>query len=56
LSNQENQSKTHDLLQLARERGYLLTNEVNKVLPDSEDASEELDEFFSALERDGLGI
>jgi RNA polymerase primary sigma factor len=56
LSNQENQSKTHDLLQLARERGYLLTNEVNKVLPDSEDASEELDEFLSALERDGLGI
>jgi RNA polymerase primary sigma factor len=56
LSNQENQSKTHDLLQLARERGYLLTNEVNKVLPDSEDAPEELDEFFSALERDGLGI
>jgi RNA polymerase primary sigma factor len=56
LSNQENQSKTHDLLQLARERGYLLTNEVNNVLPDSEDASEELDEFLSALERDGLGI
>ena len=56
MSNQENQSKTHDLLQLARERGYLLTNEVNNVLPDSEDASEELDEFLSALERDGLGI
>jgi RNA polymerase primary sigma factor len=56
LSTQENQSKTHDLLQLARDRGYLLANEVNAVLPATEDASEELDELFSALERDGLQV
>lgn len=54
--NQENQTKTRDLLQLGRERGYLLTNELNSALPVSEDASEELDELFSALERDGVQI
>jgi RNA polymerase primary sigma factor len=56
LSNQENQSQVHDLLQLARERGYLLTNELNKVLPTSQDAPEEFDELFSVLERDGVEI
>jgi len=56
LSNQENQSQMHDLLQVARERGYLLTNELNKALPTSEGATEEIDELFSALERDGVEI
>jgi RNA polymerase primary sigma factor len=56
LPNQENQSQIRDLLQLASERGYLLTNELNKVLPSSPGASEELDELFSALERDGVEI
>jgi RNA polymerase primary sigma factor len=56
LSNQENQSQMHDLLQLARERGYLLANELNKALPTSEGATEEIDELFSALERDGLEV
>jgi RNA polymerase primary sigma factor len=56
LSNPENQTQMQDLLQLARERGYLLTNELNKALPLSPDTSDELDELFSALERDGLEI
>ena len=56
MSNQENQSQMHDLLQLARERGYLLANELNKALPTSEGATEEIDELFSALERDGLEV
>ena len=56
MSNQENQSQMHDLLQLARERGYLLANELNKALPISEGATEEIDELFSALERDGLEV
>jgi RNA polymerase primary sigma factor len=56
LSNQENQTKTHDLLQLAKERGYLLTNELNSALPVSEDTSEEIDELFAALERDGVQV
>jgi RNA polymerase primary sigma factor len=56
LSNQQNQSQMHELLQLARERGYLLANELNKALPTSESATEEIDELFSALERDGLEV
>jgi len=56
LSNQENQTKTRDFLQLARERGYLLTRELNSAHPPSDSSSEELDELFSALERDGLEI
>jgi RNA polymerase primary sigma factor len=56
LANQENQSQMHDLLQLARERGYLLMNELNKVLPASEETTEELDELFSTLERDGVEV
>ena len=55
--NQENhQSQMRDLLQLARERGYLLTNELNRALPVSEETTEELDELFSALERDGIEV
>jgi RNA polymerase primary sigma factor len=56
LSNQENQSQVRDLLQLARERGYLLMNELNRVFPASEEATEEIDELFSVLERDGIEV
>jgi RNA polymerase primary sigma factor len=56
LSNQDNQSPVRGLLQSARERGYLLANELNTALPASDGASEELDELFSALERDGIQI
>jgi RNA polymerase primary sigma factor len=56
LSNQENQTKTRDLLQLARERGYLLTNDLNSAPSVLNDAPEELDELFSVLERDGVEI
>jgi RNA polymerase primary sigma factor len=56
LSNQESQTKPRDLLQLARERGYVLTSELNSALSISEDASEEVDELFSALERDGVRV
>jgi RNA polymerase primary sigma factor len=56
LSNQDNQSPVRGLLQSARERGYLLANELNTALPATDGASEELDELFSALERDGIQI
>jgi RNA polymerase primary sigma factor len=56
LLNQEKQSEMRDLLQLARKRGYLLTDELNKALPASEDATEEIDELFSVLERDGIEV
>jgi RNA polymerase primary sigma factor len=56
LSNEENQSGMQDLMQLARARGYLLMNELNQVLPVSEDAMEDIDELFSALDRDGVQV
>jgi RNA polymerase primary sigma factor len=56
LSNLENQTQMRDLLQVARERGYLLVNELDKVLPASEETTEELDELFSVLERDGVEV
>jgi RNA polymerase primary sigma factor len=56
LSNQENPGKLSDLLQLARERGYLLTNELNTALATLDEGSEELDKLLSALERDGVEI
>lgn len=56
MSNQESQTKKRDHLQLARERGYVRTNELKSALPISEDASEEVDELFSALEQDGVRI
>jgi len=45
-----------DLLQLGRERGYLLMDELRKVVPVSEDATEEIDDLFSSLERDGVEV
>jgi RNA polymerase primary sigma factor len=56
LLNQEKQSQIGELLQLARERGYVLADELNKALPVSEESTEELDELFSVLERDGIEI
>jgi len=56
LSHPDNQSGMRDLMQLARERGYLLMNELNKVLPVSEETAEEIDELFSSLERDGVEV
>ena len=56
MSNLENQTQMRDLLQVARERGYLLVNELDKVLPASEETTEELDELFSVLERDGVEV
>jgi RNA polymerase primary sigma factor len=56
LPTQENQTKTRELLQLGRERGYVLTHELNAAHPVSDAAPEELEELFSALERDGVEI
>ena len=56
MSHPDNQSGMRDLMQLARERGYLLMNELNKVLPVSEESAEEIDELFSSLERDGVEV
>lgn len=53
---QENNTQIHDLLQLARQRGYLLIEEINPVLPISGVSNDEIDELFAGLERDGVEI
>jgi RNA polymerase primary sigma factor len=53
---QENHSRIQSLLQLARVRGYLLMDELNQLLPATEESNEETDELFAALERDGVEI
>lgn len=53
---QAHNTHTHDILQLARERGYVLIEEINQVLPASEASNDEIDELFASLERDGVEI
>ncbi len=54
--NQEKQTQVRELLQLAKERGYLLLDEMNKILSVAEDSAEETDELLSHIERDGIEI
>jgi RNA polymerase primary sigma factor len=56
LLNQEKQTQVRELLQLAKERGYLLLDEMNKLLSAAEDTPEETDELLSGLERDGIEV
>jgi RNA polymerase primary sigma factor len=56
LTTHENQTRVHDLLQLARERGYLLMDEMNQLLPATEGSNEDADELFASLERDGIEV
>ena len=56
MSNSEDETQVRDLRQSARARDHMLTNELNAVLPVSEDLPEKVDELFSALDQDGLAI
>jgi RNA polymerase primary sigma factor len=53
---QENSTQIQDLLQFARERGYLLIEELNQVLPASGASNDEIDELLAGLERDGVEV
>jgi RNA polymerase primary sigma factor len=44
------------LINTGRERGYLLSNEVNDILPAEIHSSEEIDELLSTFERYGIDI
>jgi RNA polymerase primary sigma factor len=44
------------LINTGRERGYLLSNEVNDILPTEIHSSEEIDELLSTFERYGIDI
>jgi len=56
LLKQEKQTQVGELLQTAKQRGYLLLDEMNKILSVAEDSAEETDELLSSLERDGIEI
>jgi RNA polymerase primary sigma factor len=44
------------LLTMGKERGYLLFDEVNELLPADEHTPEEIDNLFSTIQRDGIDV
>jgi RNA polymerase primary sigma factor len=53
---EEKYDQMRHLITLGRERGYLLFDEVNDVLPAEIDSHEEIDDLLSTLERYGISI
>jgi len=56
LAIQEKSEQVRNLVNLGKERGYLLHDEVIELLPIEEQATEEIDKLFSSFERDGIEI
>ena len=56
LVTQEKNEQIRNLITIGKERGYLLTDEVNGVLAAEEHSTEELDTLFASLETDGIEI
>jgi RNA polymerase primary sigma factor len=56
LLTQEKHDLMGNLLSLGKSRGYVLNEEVNDVLSAEEHTTEEIDNLFSSLERDGTEI
>ena len=56
LVTQEKNDHIRNLITVGKERGYLLTDEVNGVLAAEEHSTEELDNLFASLETDGIEI
>ncbi len=53
---QEKEDQFRSLLTLGKERGYLLIDEVNDLLPVEDHTPEEIDGALSAIQRDGIDI
>jgi RNA polymerase primary sigma factor len=53
---EERYDQVRQLIGIGKERGYLLYDEVNAILPPEVHSSEEIDEMLSALERYGINI
>ena len=49
LSLEEKYDEVQQLIIIGKERGFLLFNEINDLLPDGVTSSEEIDELFSML-------
>jgi RNA polymerase primary sigma factor len=56
LVTQEKNDHIRNLITIGKERGYLLTDEVNSALAAEDHSSEELDSLFASLETDGIEI
>ena len=53
---EEAYEQVRTLIAMGRERGYLLSNEINDVLPAEDHSSEEIDDLLSSFERYGIDI
>jgi RNA polymerase primary sigma factor len=53
---QEQDDRVCDFINLGKERGYVLFDEVNEVLPQATQTLEELESLLTALERDNIQI
>ena len=53
---EEKYDQVRHLISIGKERGYLLHDEVNEILPPDVHSTEEIDELLSAFERYGLNI
>ena len=56
LAIEEKYEQVRQLVGIGKERGYLLNDEMNDILPPEIHSSEEIDEVLSALELYGIGI
>ena len=53
---EEKYEQMRHLITLGKERGYLLFDEVNDILPAEVDSPEEINDLLSTLERYGINI
>src|SRR6266403_3519765 len=53
---QEKYEQVNNLINLGKDRGFLLFDEVNEILPAAEHTAEEIDDLFSTVERNGIRI
>src|SRR5712664_967113 len=53
---QEKYEQVSSLINLGKDRGFLLVDEVNESLPAGEHTAEEIDDLFSTVERNGIRI
>src|SRR5258705_11836490 len=53
---QEKYEQVSNLINLGKDRGFLLFDEVNEILPAGEHTAEEIDDLFSTVERNGIRI
>jgi RNA polymerase primary sigma factor len=53
---EEKYDQVRQLIGIGKERGYLLSDEVNDILPPEVHSSEEIDEVLSAFERYGIDV